>query len=125
MKIRTGILIGLVPLLVLCQERLVRAHAFPERSDPKVGSAVAASPAKVRIWFDGELEPLFSRIRVVDDQGRRMDRENGNVSPADGTLLEADLTPLSPGTYRVVWEVIARDGHPTEGEFTFTVQGDR
>jgi methionine-rich copper-binding protein CopC len=31
----------------------VWAHAFPDHSDPRVGSTVPAPPAQVRIWFDG------------------------------------------------------------------------
>jgi hypothetical protein len=32
------------------------------------------------------------------------------------------LPSLSPGTYRVIWSVVARDGHRTEGDYTFTIK---
>ncbi len=44
------------------------------------------------------------------------------VAPSDAMLLEVSLPPLSPGIYRVIWNVVARDGHRTEGDYTFTIQ---
>jgi hypothetical protein len=97
------------------------AHAFPDHSEPRVGHTVAA-PASVRIWFDGALEPVFSTLRVEDDNQRRVDRGDARVDPADNTVLEVSLPPLSAGKYRVLWSVVARDGHRTEGHFTFQVK---
>jgi hypothetical protein len=34
-----------------------QGHAFPDHSEPKVGSTVHDSPVGVRIWFDGTLMP--------------------------------------------------------------------
>ncbi len=97
-------------------------HAFPVRSEPKVGETVHASPTRVRIWFDGMLEPAFSTIVVQDSKGQKVDRGDGGVNASDSTLLETSLPPLSPGTYRVIWNVVARDGHRTNGDFTFSIK---
>jgi methionine-rich copper-binding protein CopC len=32
------------------------------------------------------------------------------------------LPPLPPATYRVIWSVVARDGHRTEGDYAFTIK---
>jgi methionine-rich copper-binding protein CopC len=98
------------------------AHAFPDHSDPRVGRTVEAPPSRVRIWFDGAIEPVFSTIRVEDDKQQRIDKNDGHVDARDSTLLEASLPPLAPGTYRVFWSVVARDGHRTEGSFRFRVK---
>jgi methionine-rich copper-binding protein CopC len=37
-------------------------------------------------------------------------------------VLEVSLPPLAAGKYRVFWSVVARDGHRTEGHFTFQVK---
>ncbi len=100
----------------------VRAHAFPEHADPKVGSTVAARPTQVRIWFDGDLEPAFSSIEVHGPGGARVDGGRGRVDPSNPRLLEVDVPPLVPGTYRVVWNVVARDGHRMSGNYSFTVR---
>jgi methionine-rich copper-binding protein CopC len=98
------------------------AHAFLNRSDPRAGATVGAPPARVRVWFDGPIEPVFSTIRVENRDRQRVDRGDGNVSPEDPSLLEVGLSPLPPGRYRVAWSVIARDGHRKDGDFAFRVQ---
>ena len=109
--------------LTLCVGlRATWGHAFPERAEPRAGATVAAPPSHVRIWFDGALEPAFSSLRVQRADGKGVAVEEARVDPADATLLTARLPPLAPGTYRVLWNVVARDGHRTEGDYTFTVQ---
>ena len=97
-------------------------HAFPQRSEPPVGATVAVSPPRVRIWFDAALEAAFSRLQVQTVSDQRLDKNDAHVDATDATLLEVSLPPLPPGTYRVLWSVVARDGHRTEGEYTFTIQ---
>ncbi len=96
-------------------------QAFPDHSDPKVGSTVS-SPSMVRIWFDGDLEPAFSKIEVHDSTGKKVDSGNGRVDPADPKLLEVNLPAIPAGKYKVVWNIVARDGHRTMGDFPFTVK---
>jgi len=98
------------------------AHAFPDHSEPRVGSTVEQPPGQVKIWFDGEIEPVFSTLRVERDDRQRVDRGDARVNPQDGRLLEVTVPPLTSGRYRVYWSVIARDGHRTEGDFRFRVK---
>ena len=98
------------------------AHALPDHSDPRVGTTLAQSPGGVRIWFDGEIEPVFSTMRVENDLRQRVDKGDAQVNPQDNRVLEVTVAPLPPGTYRVYWSVIARDGHRTEGDFRFRVK---
>ena len=102
-------------------QTLVQAHAFPLRSDPRVGWTVAFSPPKVTIWFDGELEPAFSTITVYNAARQQVDKGNSRVNATDASVLEVDLSPLAPGTYHVYWKVLAIDTHVTQGDFTFAV----
>jgi methionine-rich copper-binding protein CopC len=97
-------------------------HAFPDHADPKVGAAISGSPALVRIWFDSALEPAFSRITVQNGGGKRVDKGDGRVNATDPTLLETGVPALPPGTYLVIWDVVARDGHRTTGDYRFTVK---
>jgi methionine-rich copper-binding protein CopC len=99
-----------------------RGHAYPDHADPKVGSIISVAPTQVRIWFDSELEPAFSTIMVHTAAGMMVDRADGHVDPSDPTLLEVSVPPLSPGTYIVIWSVVARDTHRTSGSFTFTIK---
>jgi len=97
-------------------------HAFPDHSEPRVGWTVPTPPPRVRIWFDGALEPIFSTITVMNADRQRVDKGDGRVNPSDSTILEVSLPPLPPGNYRVFWSVVARDGHRTEGDFPFTIE---
>ncbi len=108
--------------LLCCFPETTWGHSFPDHSDPKVGATVNGSPSLIRIWFDGALEPAFSTLSVQDSGGKKVDKGNGRVSPADATLLEVNISSLPPGTYRVVWSVVARDGHRTMGDFTFVIK---
>ena len=103
-------------------QTLARAHAFPVRSDPRVGWTIPVSPPKVTIWFDGELEPAFSTITVYNSMKQQVDKGNSRVNGPDATVLEVDLPPLVAGTYHVYWKVLAKDTHVTEGDFTFAIQ---
>ena len=99
------------------------SHAFPDHSDPRVGSDLKTPPAQARIWFDSELESEFSSIEVLDANQKKVDKGDGRVNPGDHTLLEVSLPSLPPGTYQVSWSVAAHDGHRTEGVFKFTIKG--
>ena len=99
------------------------AHAFPDHSEPRVGSAVKSSPGAVRIWFDSELESVFSSIRVMNENHQMVDKGDGRVDERNRTLLEVSLSVLPPGRYHVVWVAVSVDGHRTEGDFSFRVEG--
>ena len=113
---------ALLSAVVLLRSGRVCAHVFPDHSEPRVGHEVDASPANVRIWFDGDVEPLFSTVRVENGAKQQVDKGDARVDPADGTLLEVSLPPLRPGPYQVFWSAVARDGHRTEGSFPFSVK---
>ena len=65
---------------------------------------------------------MFSTLRVEDERKQRVDRGDARVDPRDSTVLEVSLAPLAPGQYRVFWSVVARDGHRTEGDYSFRVK---
>lgn len=98
------------------------AHAMPERSTPDAGATLSQAPAVATIQFDSELEPLFSRLIVKDEVGKQVSKGNGEVDPSNPTLLKAELGALPPGRYHVYWRAVSRDGHRTEGDYSFTVK---
>ncbi|HEY7317202.1 MAG TPA: copper resistance CopC family protein [Candidatus Binatia bacterium] len=116
----TSLSLALILALAAFQTR-AQAHAFPVRSDPRVGWTIPVAPPKVTIWFDGELEPVFSTITVYNSAKQEVDRGNSRVSGPDASVLEVDLMPLASGTYHVYWKALAKDTHVTQGDFTFAV----
>lgn len=124
MKLLEKVTLGMFLVLLIGVtglQTLVLAHAFPLRSDPRVGWTLPISPPKVTIWFDGELEPAFSTITVYNSTKKQVDKGNSRVSGADSSVLEVDLPPLAPDTYHVYWKVLSKDTHVTEGDFTFAI----
>ncbi len=113
---------GIASLLLTLWTAAAGAHAFPERSEPRVGAVLWTAPAEVRIWFDGNIEPAFSRVTVTDAAGQRIDRGDPHVDPQNRRLLQVGLPPLAPGVYKVTWSVLAVDGHRTQGDYKFTVK---
>ena len=97
------------------------AHAFLDHATPAVGSTVHGSPTEVTLWFTQALEPAFCMVKVVDRNGRTVDKGDKAVNASHRKLLRVSLQPLRPGTYRVVWRVVSVDTHITEGDFTFDV----
>ena len=96
-------------------------HAFLDHAVPAVGSVVHVPPMQLELWFTQPIEPAFSKVRVLDQSGKQVDRGDARVDPADATRLGVSLPQLAPGTFRVLWRVLSVDTHVSEGDFTFDV----
>lgn len=116
--------ICILALLLACAiTPIASAHAFPDKSSPAVGSTVDTAPRTVKVWFDGQLEPVFSTLVVKNASGQQVSTGKGTVDAHNAALLETGLsTALPAGTYTVYWSAASRDGHHTEGHFTFNVK---
>jgi putative copper export protein/methionine-rich copper-binding protein CopC len=100
-------------------------HTRLSRSSPAAGDTLRQSPNAIRLWFSGRAELGFTRVRLV----RRSDggaialgpvaRLNSSVSAFRIPLTES----LGNGTYTVIWQTAAADGHPVRGQYDFTVAG--
>jgi len=96
------------------------AHAHLKRAKPAAGSTVTPSPTEVVVTFTEKLEAKFSSIEVQNGQGAPM--QTGATTLSDNaTELRTALKPLPPGTYKVIWRVLAVDTHRAQGSFTFKV----
>ena len=101
---------------------LALAHSGLQRAEPPVESKLRRPPSEVKLYFNERLEPAYSAIRVKDDNGAQVDRQDSHVDPSNPLLLRATLQPLEHGAYTVIWRVLSVDGHVTEGRFTFRVE---
>jgi len=122
MRLPTIIFVFTSFLISMSFATLSWGHAFPDHSDPGVGSKIDTSPDRVRIWFNSELEAEFSTIRVEDSNEKQVDKGNCHVDESNPKLLEVGIPALSRGTYHVKWVAVGRDGHRTQGDFSFTVK---
>ena len=98
------------------------AHARLDRAEPKVGSAIASSPAEVRIWFTDDPDLSGTSIEVFDASGNQFDKKDLHVDPKDKSVAAVSLPQLSAGKYKVVWHAQCPQGHKTKGSFSFKVK---
>ena len=97
------------------------AHAALDHATPAAGSTVHKSPPQLKLWFTEEIEPSFSSAAVFDTRGQEVNKRDSAVSADDKKMLVVSVPPLSPGSYKVVWRVVAADTHKTEGSYAFVV----
>src|SRR5579863_3001687 len=116
---KTGVRGAQLALAVLASTALASpgafAHAFLDHATPLVGSTVHGSPADVKVWFTQGLEPAFSSLQVVDQNGAQVDKKDKAIDPGDPTLMKVSLPTLPPGKYKVLWHVLSVDTHTTDG----------
>jgi copper resistance protein C len=97
------------------------AHVFPQKQEPGAGATVA-SPAQVRVTFDGPLEPAFSSLTVSDASGKQVNIGKSSVDARQAALMVVALPVLAAGRYSVRWVAVADDGHRTQGDYGFVVK---
>jgi len=97
------------------------AHAELRRATPAAGGTVEAAPAEIVLNFSERLEIAFSSVVVRDALGRRVDKQDSHVDPADRTTMRVSVPNLTKGTYIVVWRALTTDTHRTEGAFAFQI----
>jgi methionine-rich copper-binding protein CopC len=101
---------------------LALGHSGLQRTEPPAESKLKRPPSEVKLFFSERLEPAYSTVRVKDDNGAQVDRQDAHVDPSNPLLLRATLQPLEQGAYTVNWRVLSVDGHVTEGRFAFQVK---
>lgn len=95
------------------------AHDSLIETTPATGSVVETAPAMLVLRFRDNVLDLSSQVIVRDPVGDVVVDDEGVI---EATTLSVPLpTDLVDGTYRVVWRVVAGDGHPLQGAFEFSV----
>ena len=114
----------LAALLVAWPVAAAHAHTRLSRSDPGANDTLPRAPAAVRLWFSGRAELGFTRVRLLRADGSEI--AMGPVARL-GRSMSAFVIPitgtLGGGTFTVVWQTAAADGHPVRGQYNFTVVG--
>jgi copper transport protein len=111
----------LVCLLFVFAPLCASAHARFDNSTPAAGVEVQSAPALVTLRFDDDVEISLGSLHVFDAGG--VDRAIGAPYHPAGNPHDVQVrTPsLARGSYTVVWQVVADDGHVGNGRFSFGV----
>ena len=116
-------------VLLLCSVLLIAAPAYAfahgemVQAFPEVDSKVLTAPAEVSIEFNSKLQTIgdanINLITVTGNQGQIISSPTSVVEgyKISTRLQLTDITGLVSVHYRIVSE----DGHPVEGDYSFTV----
>jgi copper resistance protein C len=109
----------------------VLAHAKLVESHPTDGETVPSITNEITIAYSMPLEVRYSVFELygsgVDNRAPQVSRDvielGGAISEHGGRVIRLPLTDvLKPGWYTLRWNVLAIDGHTTEGTLRFLVQ---
>jgi len=111
-------LIGAVAL-ILCAT-LAWGHAILVTSSPQANSIVSGPKIDIALKFNVRIDSARSLIRLVSADGSSttvplLPEKSSNV-------IAATASDVKPGKYKVVWQVLASDGHITRGEVPFSAK---
>jgi copper transport protein len=76
------------------------------------------APSFVHLFFNERVDLVGRGVRVVAPSGRRVEVGPAQVSGAE---VSVKVNAVEPGTYLVIWRVVATDTHPAQGTFPFSV----
>ena len=100
------------------------AHSGVVSSSPTGGAQLDRSPGEVSVTFNENLRAEYATLLVIGPDGRFWQQGEPVV---DGRTISVPVNALGPvGEYKVNFRVTSADGHPVQGQrtFTLTVAGD-
>jgi hypothetical protein len=80
------------------------------------------APERISLRFSEPLEPAFSWVKVLDADGKQVDRGDKAFDRSQPMAIGVSVPQLAAGRYRVTWRAVSVDTHVTEGDFTFEVR---
>lgn len=105
--------------LALAIAHQAAAHALVIESSPATDSSVAGPQIDFSLRFNSRLDHRRSRLTLIDADGTEHRLTLSEGSAPD--MLQASATGVSPGVYKLRWQVLAIDGHITRGDIPFHV----
>ena len=113
-------LIMAAALIAMVPVREASAHAILFEATPTRNSIVNGSSVAVKLRFNVRIDPGRSRLALVYPGGSLHALQVKQQKPAD--VVAADVSDLGPGHYDLKWQVLASDGHMTQGDIPFAVK---
>jgi methionine-rich copper-binding protein CopC len=95
------------------------AHAILMDSTPNLRSTVNGPDLDINLRFNVRIDGGRSRVRLVEPDGTTSTLTL--ASQKGPNTLQTRAASLKPGAYKLQWQVLASDGHMSQGEIPFTV----
>ncbi|OIU83063.1 copper resistance CopC family protein [Microbacterium sp. AR7-10] len=123
-RIRTTIAaVAVATVAALAVAAPASAHDTIVSSTPAADSQLTAAPTEVVLTFSNTLlsidENSGTAMTVVDESGQ--DWVAGPPSIEADTVTVPLTEGMPDGAYTVTWQVVSSDGHPTSGEYAFSL----
>lgn len=113
----------LAALVLAVAPQISWAHAHVGTSSPAKDAVVKTTPANVTLTLTEGLEAAFSSLTLVDAGGKAVPTGKSALAPGDNKTLVLPIgKDLPAGAYTVKWQALSKDGHKTQGSWSFTVQ---
>ncbi len=74
---------------------------------------------EIELRFNSRIDPKRSKLSLFGPDGQ--ERELALIDRGAEGVLSSWAAGLSPGAYRLRWQVLAVDGHITRGDIPFRV----
>ena len=111
----------LAAFLVLFAPLSASAHDSLTGSSPAAGGTVETLPAELTLTFSAKLIDGEGATEVVVTDAAGTAVTDGEATVNGAIVTQPLVAEAEAGEYHVVWKVVSSDGHPTSGEFSFTV----
>jgi methionine-rich copper-binding protein CopC len=98
----------------------VCAHAVLVSAVPDLRAAVKGPDVPIQLKFNSRIDGRRSLLKLVHPDGSS--RALRIETQSSGDSLSSNAPGLTPGIYRLQWQVLSADGHITRGEFSFTIR---
>lgn len=123
-RIRTTIAaLAVAAVATLAVAAPASAHDTIVSSTPAADSQLTTAPTEVVLTFSNALlsldENSGTALTVVDESGK--DWVAGSPTVAADTVTVPLAEGMPGGAYTVTWQVVSSDGHPTSGEYAFSL----
>ncbi|WP_147534319.1 copper resistance CopC family protein [Bacillus marasmi] len=94
------------------------AHTGLKSSSPQYGEIINDELNQIRLIFETKIEQ-GSKLEINHSNGEPVQVDN--IAITENQMVGNLSNFLNNGNYIVNWEIIGADGHPLDGEFTFSV----
>ena len=109
----------LAAFLLIAVVQPLWGHAILMASKPTSNATVKGSDLPIWLRFNVRVDGSRSRLHLIGPDGAEI-----AVAPPKQTapdILESHAGGLKPGSYKLLWQVLASDGHLSRGEVDFVV----
>ncbi|MFF2587148.1 copper resistance protein CopC [Peribacillus butanolivorans] len=94
------------------------AHTGLESSSPQNGAIVKEELQEITLTFESKIEQN-STFEIQNLNGDSIPVKN--ISITENKMVGSFSNPLENGKYQAKWKIIGADGHPIDGDFSFSV----